>query len=153
MDETSPGQAPASSSAVPAFPVRTSLSGTPTPKDIWDKADVIGKLLGAILIPIAVAAVGFFVNAALQNRETQEKGFETAVTVLQSSSSVTPELRKWALGVFQDGTDAPPAVINELKRSPLPSNTGNFCTGPRDAGKMCGPNGAGRCTAVGTCVF
>ena len=90
------------------------------------------------MIPIALAGAGFFVSGVLQSRETQEKRFETAVTVLQSNSSSTPELRKWALTVFHEVTDA---RITELSNSPLP------------AGVPCGPNNAGHMTALGTCQF
>jgi hypothetical protein len=80
----------------------TNSNERPKPKDIWDKIDVIGKLLGSILIPIAVTAAGFFVNLALQDRAAKQKTAEIAITVLQSKDTSTPELRKWALGVFEN---------------------------------------------------
>jgi hypothetical protein len=49
-------------------------SEQPKPKDAWDKADVIGKLLGSILIPFGIAAVGYFVNITLQDRAAKQKG-------------------------------------------------------------------------------
>jgi hypothetical protein len=95
------------------------------PKDIWDKIDVIGKLLGTILIPFALVATGFFVNLTLQDRAAKEKTAEIAITVLQSNSTALPELRNWALGVFEDTVLAanqklPDAARKELKTLPLP---------------------------------
>jgi len=91
-------------------------------KDIWDKADVIGKVFGAVLILFALAGTGFFVNLALQERAAREKVFEIAVTVLQSSNTTSSALREWAINVFEDTVHPPSTVIAQLKTSPLPSS-------------------------------
>jgi Trypsin len=98
------------------------------PRDSWDKADIIGKLLGAILIPIALAIAGFAVNIALQNRSAQQKTAEIAVTILQSKDAGTPALRAWAQTVFNDmlaqaNQKLPPGAEQELRTNPLPSST------------------------------
>jgi hypothetical protein len=41
-------------------------------KDGWDKADILGKLLGAIAIPVGLAVVGYWANAALQDRTAKD---------------------------------------------------------------------------------
>jgi hypothetical protein len=100
------------------------VSGSdPNVKDVWDKVDIIGKVLGSVLIPLALAGTGFFVNLALQDRAAKEKKFETAITVLQSKNPATSALREWALTVFEDTVHPPSAVITQLQTSPLPSST------------------------------
>ncbi|MEY2496219.1 MAG: Fungal chitosanase of glycosyl hydrolase group 75 [Verrucomicrobiota bacterium] len=96
-------------------------------KDKWDKADVIGKLTGSLLIPIALAVGSYLFNLALQERADRQKTVELAITVLQSAKTdTTPKLQEWALGVLQQTTTSasqtlPPAVIDEIKRVPLPT--------------------------------
>jgi hypothetical protein len=57
------------------------------PKDRWDKVDIVGKLLGAILIPGIIAIATYYFNEALQDRDTSRKQVDTAVTILESSKS------------------------------------------------------------------
>lgn len=107
--------------------VSPSLS-QPKPKDAWDKADILGKLLGSILIPVGLAATGYYVNAALQDRAAKEKTAEIAVTVLQSSDTSIPELKIWARKVFNETLAAadqplPVAAQHELESTPLPSGS------------------------------
>jgi hypothetical protein len=54
-----------------------------------------------------------------------------------------PILRRNA-GLFVDGSGRGRGGARVL------AQTGE-CTGPQDNGKACGPNGAGRCTPLGTC--
>jgi lysozyme len=98
----------------------------PKPKDVWDKADILGRLLGSILIPVGLAVAGFYVNSALQDRQAKEKTAEIAVTILQSKDNSMPELRTWALGVFNQtlvAADQPLSTkaLDELDNAPLPS--------------------------------
>jgi hypothetical protein len=72
------------------------------PKDGWDKADIVGKLLGAIAIPIGVAVVGVSANIILQDRAAKQKTDEIAITILQSKDPGIPALKAWALGVFNE---------------------------------------------------
>src|SRR6266852_2461493 len=107
-------------------PKATDASERPKSKDIWDKIDVVGKLLGSILIPIGIAIAGFAVNIALQDRAAKQKTSEIAVTILQSRDPATPELRTWALGVFNNrlaeaNQKLPAAAQKELDKNPLPS--------------------------------
>jgi hypothetical protein len=122
MDDTMPKNSP----QLAGTAVVTNSNEGLKPKDIWDKVDVVGKLLGAILIPFALAAAGFYVNLTLQDRAAKEKTVEIAITVLQQSNSTAlPELRGWALGVFEDtvlaaNQELPDAAKKELKTLPLP---------------------------------
>jgi hypothetical protein len=99
---------------------------SPKTKDAWDKIDIIGKLLGSILIPVGLAAAGFFVNSAFQERASKQKTEEIVITVLQSKDTTTPALRDWATGVFNEmlvSANQPlsPAATKELEKGPLPS--------------------------------
>lgn len=108
------------------------MADEPKPKDAWDRADIIGKLLGSILIPVTLALAGYFVNAALQDRAAKQKTLEIAVSVLQSKDTTTPELKAWARDVFngalaEAGQKLTPAAQKELETKPLP--TGDRGTG------------------------
>jgi len=102
------------------------VTSKPSSKDSWDKADVIGKMVGSLFIPVVVLLAGYWVNIALQKRADQQKTVELAISILQSDKSdKTPELKKWALSVLQNtATSAsqtlPPPVLEELRKSPLP---------------------------------
>ena len=74
----------------PGSAVTPTAPEQPKPKDVWDKVDIVGKLLGSILIPFGIAAVGYFVNLTLQERAAEQKAAEIAITVLQSANSSNP---------------------------------------------------------------
>jgi hypothetical protein len=107
------------------------------PKDVWDKIDVIGKLIGSILVPVAVAVVGLLINTGLQSRSDAEKTFEIAVQVLQSEKSTRqPDLYRWALGTVTSTvakSDYPwsEAVQRDVTQRPLPTpyGRGSFAPG------------------------
>ncbi|MEN3371239.1 MAG: hypothetical protein V7609_3382 [Verrucomicrobiota bacterium] len=96
-------------------------------KDRWEKADIVGKLTGSVLIPLGLAIGSYLFNAALQERAARQKTVELAITVLQSEKTDrSPKLQEWALGVLKQTTEAasqtlPPQVLDELKKEPLPS--------------------------------
>jgi GH24 family phage-related lysozyme (muramidase) len=107
---------------------------TPTPqkaKDAWDRADIIGKLLGSILIPVTLAVVSYLVNMSLQERAAREKRLEIAISVLQSKDTGTPALRTWALSEFKKAVpELPTSAQKELETKPLP--TGDKATAGAD---------------------
>jgi hypothetical protein len=100
------------------------------PKDGWDKADVVGKIVGSLFIPLVVLLASYSINVALQKRADQLKTIEIAITILQSDKADnSPLLKDWALGVLQSTAKSasqtiPAPVIEELKKTPLPSNAG-----------------------------
>jgi lysozyme len=99
----------------------------PRKRDIWDKADIIGKLTGSILIPVVVASTGIYVNAALQERASKQKTFEIAITILQSKDSSIPQLKAWAQSVFAEtvagaNQPLPAAAQKELSVRRLPTS-------------------------------
>jgi lysozyme len=112
------------------------LTASPAPKlkDLWDKIDIVGRLLGSILIPVGLAVTGYLVNSALAERQAKEKTAEIAVSILQSKDSSTPELKAWARGVFNAtlaSADQPLSAKaeHELATKPLPAAIPNSTTG------------------------
>src|SRR5688572_24060408 len=47
-------------------------------RDWWDKADIVGKLLSALIIPFALLIVGNLINAAATEREAFRQEGERA---------------------------------------------------------------------------
>src|ERR1700720_667718 len=71
-----------------------------TEKDGWDKAQV----LGVVLIPMLVAALGLRVDSSIRERDLQIKDFEVAVGILKEDPAKNPgsePLRGWALETFK----------------------------------------------------
>lgn len=87
-------------------------------KDRWDKADIIAKSLGAVLIPLVVAGTAFWWNAQNNQRQVSAQMTQIAVGVLQADK--TPEnaaLRSWAVQVLQNPASPPP--LNSLAAEQL----------------------------------
>ncbi|MCA1337474.1 hypothetical protein [Pseudooceanicola marinus] len=81
-------------------------------KDIWDKAEICGKVIGAILIPIVVGASVFHWNTERTRRNTTAAMLEIAVGIIEKprrNDYVGPEpLRQWAVDVLMSPTSPPP---------------------------------------------
>ncbi|MBU3033633.1 hypothetical protein [Tritonibacter mobilis] len=86
-------------------------------KDWWDKVEISGKFLGAVLIPAAVAISVYSLNSTASERATAAQMAGIAVGILMEDSSDKPSsgdaLRVWAVDVLQNpgqvtplGTDA-----------------------------------------------
>jgi hypothetical protein len=89
-------------------------------KDIWDRADVIGKLL----IPIVVVAATLSFDASKKQSEARQKTLEVAIDILKSpKSSETEQLRSWALIVFQKETGTASANLTEGATQELQNGT------------------------------
>jgi hypothetical protein len=123
----------------------TSTAEKPKPKDNWDKADILGKLLGSILIPTGLAVAGFLVNSAFQDRAAKQKTEEIALTVLQSKDTPLPALRTWATGVFtqmlvEAKNPLSSEAQKELQTAPLPASSDATlpATCPFDVTKLSG---------------
>jgi hypothetical protein len=135
----------------PIEPVVPPKLDGPKPKDRWDKTDIVGKLLGSILIPIGLAIAGYFVNGALQDRASKQKTAEIAITILQSKEATSPALRNWAASTFSQmllgaGRPLSAEALKELQTSPLPapSDSNLPVTCPFDASRLSGRELAAR---------
>jgi len=80
--------------------------------DRWDKAEIAGKVAGAVLIPVTLAVAAWFVNTELTARGQAARMTEIAVGVLTLEPSEDPDtndpLRDWAIEVLQNPSDPPP---------------------------------------------
>lgn len=110
----------------------------PVKRDGWDKFEIICKGLGALLVPVAVAVVGYMWNdqatkrqAAAHDqasaRQMASQMTSVAVGILQAapkSQVGDKELRTWAVAVLQSPQSPPPltekaAEMLELSGFPI----------------------------------
>ena len=88
-------------------------------KDYWDKAQIIGTLL----IPIAIAVFGIFINNTIKEKEIKLKYIELAISILRDEpKQETIGLREWAINLVQKYSieKFSEGALEELKRSALP---------------------------------
>lgn len=70
-------------------------------KDIWDKIDILSKLLAALIIPIVLGVVGNSYNTAIKDREIKGQFVQLSVDILKESPREdTKNLRTWAVQVI-----------------------------------------------------
>jgi hypothetical protein len=86
---------------------------TPSKKDFWDKADIVGKFAialltggAAVVIPIAVATIGNQVQKVISAQNTGKDYITIALGILERKD--LPEdmqknegLREWAVGLLR----------------------------------------------------
>jgi hypothetical protein len=104
---------------------RGRMSGELVKKDSWDKAQVVGAILGSIAAPIVVILLGSLFAWSMKEGETKARLVEVAVDVLKTDPKTTqsiPGLRDWAVDVINSYSPKPlPArSARELINSPLP---------------------------------
>src|SRR5947208_622250 len=99
---------------------------SPKKKDIWSKADGIGRWL----ISVVIAGATLWFDNSRTKSEARQKTFEVATEILRAPESAeTEQLRGWALGVFQKeiGTASaqlPSGAVKELQQgTQLPSTS------------------------------
>jgi hypothetical protein len=100
---------------------RSALSkGTNNPKkDGWDKADIAGKFLIAVAIPIAVAIIGGQVQKVVTTQQTGKDYMQMALGILEKKDLPAEMqknigLRKWAVD-----------LLNYYSEVKLDNNTAN----------------------------
>ncbi|WP_424971169.1 hypothetical protein [Dinoroseobacter sp. S76] len=84
-------------------------------KDIWDKLEIIGKLL---FVPILVGMIGLFVGSYQQEAAQQDKEFELALSVASTPEFISTDpliasARDWANETLRErlGEDIPQSVL------------------------------------------
>lgn len=90
-------------------------------KDFWDKAEVVAKFLGAVVIPIAVAVVAWKWNTENTRTQTSAQMIQIAIGVLGASKDAEnsdQSLRKWAVAVMQNPSN-PPRLDDESAKDLL----------------------------------
>ena len=98
-------------------------------KDYWEKAEIAGKIAGAVLVPIVIGILGWHWNSERTKQSQFAKMTEVAVEILQANpadKSVVADdyIRDWAISVLQS-PDNPPVLTAEaaqqLRYRNLPS--------------------------------
>ncbi len=97
-------------------------------KDGWDKADIIGKMVIGILVPVVIAFFGYKINHSIQEKAQQQKEIELgqkyieiAVGILNNDPSKNMPLREWAIDILKkySPVEISPAAIKALKEKRL----------------------------------
>ena len=61
------------------------------PKDQWDKAEILAKILGAVLLPVITICIAYMLNASIQDRSARVRMIELAVEILKSDPKAADE--------------------------------------------------------------
>src|SRR5262245_44394886 len=94
-------------------------------KDAWDKAEILAKISGAVLLPVVTICIAYLLNASIQERSARVRMVELAVEILKSDPKVegnTNYMRGWAVEVLQRNSEVPlpPEAVKGLMELPLP---------------------------------
>lgn len=83
-------------------------------KDYWDKAEILGKVVGSVLVPLVVAVALFIWNSERTRQLTAASITPLAVSILTTAPSDedTTALREWAVAVLNNPSD-PPSLTGE----------------------------------------
>ena len=91
----------------------------------WEKAQTLATIFSLVAAPLVLAAIGYYFNTSLKEREVQGKFVELAVVILQQPpQEQSRPLRNWATRVIDKYSGVPlSAQLQELliQKSPLPS--------------------------------
>lgn len=95
------------------------------PKDAWDKARILGSVMGSIAIPLVLLIVGQMLAQSNQRREEAAQALQLAIEVLRDTPRNGDEvqgLRRWAFETLNENLEIPlPGGIGaELLTKPLP---------------------------------
>jgi hypothetical protein len=95
------------------------------PKDKWDKAEILAKILGAVLLPVITICIAYILNASIQDRSARVRMIELAVEILKSDPKAATNanyMRGWAVEVLQKNSEVPlPEEASKLLMElPLP---------------------------------
>jgi hypothetical protein len=98
------------------------------PKDSWDKAEILAKILGAVLLPVITICIAYMLNASIQDRSARVRMIELAVEILKSDPKAATNanyMRGWAVEVLQKNSEVPlpKEASDALMELPLPTIT------------------------------
>jgi hypothetical protein len=97
------------------------------PKDSWDKAEILAKILGAVLLPVITICIAYLLNASIQDRSARVRMIELAVEILKSDPKAATNanyMRGWAVEVLQKNSEVPltKETRDALMELPLPTS-------------------------------
>ena len=70
-----------------------------SPKDSWDKLQVLASVVASVFIPLTVAWIGYVYNTSIKNSENSVKYVELAVSILRVEGN-DGALRSWAVDLL-----------------------------------------------------
>lgn len=79
-------------------------------KDSWDKAESVAKVIAALLIPVSLAASGFFIESTLKQQASADKMIELAVGMMvrpPEASKYDEFYKDWAFDVMLEYSQVP----------------------------------------------
>jgi len=97
-------------------------------KDRWDKVEIVGRLAGAVAVPLVLLLLGQWLTHSFKEGEVSARQVELAIDVLKQNPDVRsdiPGLRQWASETLRDNLSLGlPAESSEAlleKRLPVSS--------------------------------
>src|SRR3954468_11166061 len=103
------------------------MSAETTKKDLWDRVQIVGTVIGSIATPIVVFLLGALFTQSVNEGETKARLVEVAADVLKTDPKTTqsiPGLRDWAVDVINSYSPKPlpNQSAKELINRPLPGD-------------------------------
>ena len=80
------------------------------PKDLWDKAEIVSKIGGALLIPVVLGTWGVIWNSRFEVEQAVSGRIELAMAILKAppiGDGSDTSIRQWAVSVLQAPVDPP----------------------------------------------
>lgn len=101
------------------------------PKDRWDKAQIVGTVVGSVAIPLVLLLLGNWLTQSLRESETRARLVELSIAVLREDPNLTPEipgLRDLAIETLTTNLsiDFPSDTSQLLLTKRLPAASGNI---------------------------
>ncbi len=96
------------------------------PKDWWDKAEIIGKIITGILTGVSIAIVGIFSSSYLNDRQNNELRMHLYTELISKREDAESALRKDMFKSIIDTYKKPDSVSIESKLLDLELLTYNF---------------------------
>ncbi|MEP2782143.1 MAG: hypothetical protein ABJO67_04155 [Pseudoruegeria sp.] len=116
----------------------------PETKDCWDKLEIIGKVIGSVLIPIVLGVSVLLWNQERTASQVSASMTQIAVSVLkdvpEDLDGKTDPLRSWAISVLQNPESPPPlssSAAGELQDRSLGSTRSWFEVDGVEASPLC----------------
>jgi len=104
-------------------------------RDGWDKAEIISRIVSALVVPTVLAILGVSINDALKDKEIKARYVELAINVLTAQPKKGEDaisdknLRRWAVEVLARYAPVPlPPDIKQtlldqtILQLPMPAN-------------------------------
>ena len=95
-------------------------------KDCWDKAEIVGKIVGAVAIPVVAVCIAWVWNVQQTRQQTAAAMTEIAIGVLSTrpDENQPGALREWAISVLLNPSNPPvltEQAADQLRLEPIMS--------------------------------